>query len=277
VAQLRTLAMPATPEALRHLLKVPPGWADADVFFRSRNVPPPQRMAMAAAAGAVTVGGLLLAPTALVALRTAITEALATHHRLAAEQPGLQIDRLRLALADRPPIERFPEIVDALLHEGAIARDGPWLRLPGHRVALSAQDEKLWPAVRARIAANRFRPPRVRDLALALKVPENVLRSTLKRLQRMGQVVEVASDLFFLRETAGEMAGIAAASVDEAGLLTAAVFRDRLDNGRKVAIQILEFFDRTGVTVRVGDARRMRPGWAGSFWPGHEPERDGAG
>ena len=34
-------------------------------------------------------------------------------------------------------------------------------------------------------------------------------------------------------------------------------FRDRLDNGRKVAIQILEFFDRHGVTLRRGDLRRI--------------------
>ena len=36
-------------------------------------------------------------------------------------------------------------------------------------------------------------------------------------------------------------------------------FRDRLDNGRKVAIQILEFFDRHGVTLRRGDLRRVNP------------------
>ena len=33
--------------------------------------------------------------------------------------------------------------------------------------------------------------------------------------------------------------------------------RDRLDNGRKVAIQILEFFDRHGLTIRHGDLRRV--------------------
>jgi selenocysteine-specific elongation factor len=55
------------------------------------------------------------------------------------------------------------------------------------------------------------------------------------------------------------MAGIAAAIADGgAGTLTAAAFRDRLANGRKVAIQILEFFDRSGITVRVGDERRVR-------------------
>jgi selenocysteine-specific elongation factor len=53
---------------------------------------------------------------------------------------------------------------------------------------------------------------------------------------------------------AGELA---AASSD--GQFGAAQFRDRLDNGRKVAIQILEFLDRHGVTSRRGDLRRMNP------------------
>jgi selenocysteine-specific elongation factor len=92
-----------------------------------------------------------------------------------------------------------------------------------------------------------------------LQAPEAAIRATLKRLQRIGQVVEVATDHFFLRETMAEMAAIAAEAVDADGLLTAAAFRDRLDNGRKVAIQILEYFDKAGVTVRSGDVRRIRP------------------
>ena len=76
----------------------------------------------------------------------------------------------------------------------------------------------------------------------------------------MGRLIEVAPDQFFLSETVAEMAGIAAAiaEADPAGTVTAAAFRDRLANGRKVAIQVLEFFDRAGVTVRIGDERRVR-------------------
>ena len=47
------------------------------------------------------------------------------------------------------------------------------------------------------------------------------------------------------------------ANADPKGEFTAAQLRDRLDNGRKVAIQILEFFDRHGVTLRRGDLRRI--------------------
>jgi len=68
----------------------------------------------------------------------------------------------------------------------------------------------------------------------------------------------------------GIVASIAAA--DPAGTLTAAEFRDRLANGRKVAIQILEFFDRAGVTVRIGDERRVRNDRLGMFGPAPSEE-----
>jgi selenocysteine-specific elongation factor len=75
----------------------------------------------------------------------------------------------------------------------------------------------------------------------------------------MRKVDEVTPDHFFLRSTVAEMveiaSGLAAAGAN--GEFTAAQFRDQLNNGRKVAIQVLEFFDRHGVTLRRGDLRRM--------------------
>ena len=87
-------------------------------------------------------------------------------------------------------------------------------------------------------------------------------------------VLELAPDHFFLRETVAEMAGIAAALAknDPVRQLTAAAFRDRLDNGRKVAIQILEYFDRAGFTVRAGDARSVREDRLALFGPAEPNE-----
>ena len=38
-----------------------------------------------------------------------------------------------------------------------------------------------------------------------------------------------------------------------------------MENGRKVAIQILEFFDKLGLTMRRGDLRRLNPHRADLF------------
>ena len=258
-------------DALRGLLAPTPGWTDRGAFMRARNIPEADRAALIEAVPAVASGGLVLSPSVFDAIGAEVVAALGAHHRAAPELPGLQIERLRLALTERPPVAGFAGILEALLRDGVVARDGVWFRLPAHRVSLSPQDETLWRAVRLLIAADRFRPPRTRDIAQTLKTPEVATRMTLKRLTRMGQLIEIAPDQFFLRETVAEMASIAAQTVDADGLLTAAAFRDRLDNGRKVAILILEFFDKSGVTVRTGDTRRVRSDRLGQY--GSPPEQ----
>jgi selenocysteine-specific elongation factor len=263
--QLEALEMSGATEALRRLLAVAPGWTDQALFMRARAVPVAGRPSLIGSIPAVAAGGLILSPHAFDALRTALLAALAAFHRVSPEQPGLQAGRLRSALAERPPVTAFGGILDALVRDGVIAVDGPWFRLPDHRISLSPQDDRIWRAAGPLLAAERFRPPRVRDIALTLKEPEAAVRVTLKRLMRMGRLVEVAPDLFFLHETVAEMAALAAEVADAEGSLTAASFRDRLDNGRKVAILILEFFDRSGVTVRQGDVRRVRMDRLGLF------------
>ena len=42
------------------------------------------------------------------------------------------------------------------------------------------------------------------------------------------------------------------------GEITAAAFRDLIGASRKYSIAFLDYCDRTGVTLRVGDVRRMR-------------------
>lgn len=75
----------------------------------------------------------------------------------------------------------------------------------------------------------------------------------------MGRVHEVAHDHFFLRDVVAEMVAVMdeISAAAEQGWFTAMQFRDRLENGRKVAIQILDFFDRHSVTLRRGDLRRL--------------------
>ena len=214
---------------------------------------------------AVAAGGLILSPAAFGGLRAAVLAALAGHHQASPELPGLQAERLRMALTERPPVAGFRGVLEALLRERAIGQDGPWFRLPGHRISLSPQDERLWSRGSAADRGGAVPAAPGAGYRGALKVPEAATRTTLKRLMRMGQVVEVAPDHFFLRETVAEMAAIAAEAVDADGVLTAAAFRDRLDNGRKVAILILEFFDKAGITVRSGDMRRVRMDRLGLF------------
>jgi len=272
LAQLAACEAPEAAEALRRLAALAPHWTDQEVFFRSRNVASDGREAVLREAGMLSIGGLVITPAAFDWLRDRLIDALSDRHRSAPDEPGLQPERLRLLLAERPSEPDFQSIVEAVVRSGAIVRDGPWLRLPGHTVVLSAPDRRLWDRVVPLLMQDRFRPPRIRDLAKALGAPEPAMRALLKRAQRMGFVVEVAPDRFYPREVVAEMLGIAAQMAGAAEGLTAAVFRDRLNIGRNVAIQILEFFDRSGVTVRACDLRRVRADRVGTFGVGQVGE-----
>ena len=106
----------------------------------------------------------------------------------------------------------------------------------------------------------RFQPPRVRNFARMLGSREEEVGRLLRRLTQMGPLIEVAHDHAFTRD---RVVGLAAAARllaerSQSGKITAAAFRDRIGTGRKLVIQILKFFDRTGTTIRAGDLRRLR-------------------
>ena len=52
----------------------------------------------------------------------------------------------------------------------SVQRGGHWLHLPEHRIALSERELELAQKLHAAIAAGRFDPPWVRDLALTVRV-----------------------------------------------------------------------------------------------------------
>ena len=195
-----------------------------------------------------------------VRFKRAVLGALADFHKGNPDLPGIGLEKLRMQLEPRLPAAPFLSVLQALVRSQDIGLDGAWVRLAGHEVRLTAEDEKIWSKIAPLIGgAERFRPPRVRDIASLLGLREIDVRRLFKLLARMGKADEVAHDHFFLRATVSEMVGILVDldATAEKGQFTAAQFRDRVDNGRKVAIQILEFFDRHGVTLRRGDLRRI--------------------
>lgn len=195
---------------------------------------------------------------------------LSAFHEANPDAQGMVREKLRLSVRPRLPGAAFAL---ALLHgdlAGRVVRDGAFVRLATHTLQLSPQAERLWRHVVPLLSGEvRFRPPRVRDMAGILGRPEAEIRQLLKSASRVGLVDEVAHDHYFLRTTVHEMVQIAIDIANHAadGKFTAAQFRDRLDNGRKVAIQILEFFDRQGVTLNHGTLRKMQSKYLDVFGP----------
>jgi selenocysteine-specific elongation factor len=144
-----------------------------------------------------------------------------------------------------------------------MSRSGPWVHLPGHTVALTEGEQLLAGKLQPLIAAGRFNPPWVRDLAGMLGEPEDTVRRVLRKQVTQGSVYQIVHDLFYDRRCVDELASTVTTIAIEHGTVEAAQYRDAVGLGRKRAIQILEFFDRAGHTRRLRDTRVVRAdsGW----------------
>ncbi|WP_207882500.1 selenocysteine-specific translation elongation factor [Pseudomonas sp. 30_B] len=191
-------------------------------------------------------------------LQQQVIDALQRFHAEAPDELGPDRDRLRRYAFSQLERPVFIALLESLLADQRIDSSGPWLHLPDHRVQLGEADERLHERVRPLLLAGAFDPPWVRDLARELAVEEGDVRLLLRKLARLGQLHQVVKDLFYPEETLRQLASHALHLRDEAGIIRAAAFRDRIGIGRKRCIQLLEYFDRIGFTRRFGNERRVR-------------------
>ena len=257
-------------EALAALLAIPPGLVDLAAFARDRALPAETEDALAGGVATIDTGAgrLALLPGTLRDLEAALTSTLGAFHAENPELQGMGRERLRLALTPRLPKAGFAAFLGTQVLAGAVVVEGGFVRLPGHAVRMTPAEQALLDRILPQLGGDdRFRPPRVRDFATAMEVPEAEVRRVLRMAARRGQLDQIRPDHFFLRATTAEMARIIAEVQAAApdGWVTAAAFRDRVMNGRKVAIEILDFFDRQGVTMRRADLRRINPHRADMF------------
>jgi selenocysteine-specific elongation factor len=196
-------------------------------------------------------------------LRNRAIAALVHFHSQVPDEPGPDIGRLRRIALPEIPDALWRALIAALVYERLVIRSGPWLHLPEHSVALSDEDQALAQKLQPLILAGKFDPPWVRDLAAASREPEERVREVLRKSVTHGSVFQVVRDLFYDRESIGELAAIITQMARERGVVDAARYRDALGLGRKRTIQILEFFDRVGYTRRVKDSHVLRhdSGW----------------
>jgi selenocysteine-specific elongation factor len=272
-AEIEALARPDPADALARALQRPPGWQDLDTFCRDRALAPAAAARLVADLGLVVLQAkerrMVSLPTTWDALRRYVGATLDAFHGERPDLPGIGMEQLRNGQRPAVPAPLFLSALRRLAETGDLVLDRTWVRRPGHEVRFSPEEERLWSLVHPRLAAEPYRPPRVRDIAKAMGIDETFVRRLMRMAARRGDVEEIAHDHFFLRPVVERLAEIAIDVAAHAadGKFTAAEFRDRLDNGRKVAIQILEFFDRHGFTIRRQDLRRINPARIELFAP----------
>ena len=174
--------------------------------------------------------------------------------------PGMDMEELRGKLTFELSPKVFRALVETFIFEKTIAKEENLLRLIEHRVQLGSQEKTLMERIKKILGEQPLAPPDLKDLEKPLGATRSKLAEVIRLLERDGSVIRVATDLYYLSSSIDQVRAVLKKFLSEKGEITAASFRDLIGSSRKYTIPLLEYFDREGMTIRIGDVRRLKAG-----------------
>ncbi|UDW83250.1 selenocysteine-specific translation elongation factor [Pasteurella canis] len=189
-----------------------------------------------------------------------LLNALTQYHEQHNDQLGISKARLyRIATLNQPE-KLIYHFIDELLNADKLQQTRGWLHLPEHKIHFSAEEQQLWQAVLAQFEQNHGQALWVRDLANVLEQEETTMRTFLYKAGKLGYLTPIVKDRFFLTETIYVYSRLIKQFIAEHGAISVNQLRDELKFGRKLVVQLIEYFDRSGFLRRKGNLHILRDG-----------------
>ena len=186
-----------------------------------------------------------------------VLSTLATYHEQHQDEPGPGRERLRRMALPMEDDALVLLLIEKMRESGAIKSHHGWLHLPDHKAGFTAEQEAIWQKVEPLFGDD---PWWVRDLARETNADEPLMRQVLRHAAQQGLIVAIVKDRYYRNDRIVAFANLIREMDRARGSTCAADFRDRLNVGRKLAIQILEYFNRIGFTRRRGNDHLLRDG-----------------
>ena len=122
----------------------------------------------------------------------------------------------------------------------------------GHEIKFDGADQTRVAALRRRFAENPYATPSLKECQADAGV------EIVNALIEMGELMPVSEDVLFRKKDYEEIVERVEGAIKQKGSITLAEVRDMLDTTRKYAQALLEHLDSIGMTMRDGDARKLR-------------------
>jgi len=146
-------------------------------------------------------------------------------------------------------------LLQDLAREKIVAIAGDALDIPGRSKTLGGAEGELARMIELRFADAGLAPPPVSELINERTQKARVIEGVISFLVKQGTLVRLAEGIYVHRDA------LAAArekiSVRSGQMIDVGQFKEYFGLSRKIAIPLLEWMDREGVTKRMGDSRKV--------------------
>src|SRR5207248_3825520 len=146
-------------------------------------------------------------------------------------------------------------LLQDLAREKIVAIAGDALDIPGRSKSLGGAEGELARLIEQRYAAAGLQTFAVSELIKTIQQKAKVIEGVVGFLVKQGTLVRLAEGVYVHKDV---LASARTKMSERKGeTIDVGQFKDFFGLSRKVAIPLLEYFDREGVTKRVGDVRQV--------------------
>jgi selenocysteine-specific elongation factor len=184
------------------------------------------------------------------ALSEKISATLEAYHRQFPLRHGMLREELKSKLKLAPRI--FTAVISRLTADHLIAEHARWLAKTSHEINFNGADQIKVKELMRKFEINPYATPSVKECQS--EVGEEILNALIE----LGELVTVSQDVIFRKKDYDEMVARIRAELKQKGLITLGEVRDMLNTTRKYIQALMEHLDAIGVTMREGDARKLR-------------------
>ncbi|QGM80004.1 selenocysteine-specific translation elongation factor [Otariodibacter oris] len=186
-----------------------------------------------------------------------IVDKLTEYHALHNDQLGITKARLHRLSALEQPESLITYFIDELVLTKKLAQTRGWIHTPEHRIEFNAEELQKWAEIRP-LFEQTNQALWVRDIANELLADETETRNLLYKAGKLGYLVPIVKDRFLLQEQISIFAQEIKQFIEQNGSISVNQLRDQIGYGRKVTVQLIEYFDRSGFLRRKGNEHLLR-------------------
>jgi selenocysteine-specific elongation factor len=189
--------------------------------------------------------------------KTAITDYLANWHKLNPRETGLKVALLKSELGTSLEAPLLVALLGELLRGSKLALKDGKVQLAGHKVSVSAEAVERWQKYETFLQQRGKDIPLLSEVAAETGLDKKVLENVARLGVKEGRLHKLTDNRYASPEQLGKLAQLVNELVATNESVTVINFKSRMGTGRKVAIEVLEYFDSIRFTQRRGDTRAV--------------------
>ena len=194
--------------------------------------------------------GLIIAQPFLNELLAKVRKLLDDFHHQFPLRRGMSREELKSRLKVSPRL--FNPLMKHFAKLGVLIESDSLVAVPGHQVRFDDNQQSQANALLRKFAQNPYAPPTIKECKA--EVGDEIFNALLE----LDQLVAVSSEIAFGKQDYDLMVKKIKETLRAKGRISLAETRDLFETSRKYVQALLEHLDAIGVTLRVGDDRKLR-------------------